>query len=138
MTHSTVRPRALERSRSRHVVRCAAALVTIASLAGCGGSDGYTAAPAPPTTAATVNATPSLTFTPPTLTVDVGATVTFAFGSLQHNVFFDTQANAPADIAGNNVNVSVPRVFTTAGTYRYTCHIHPSMVGTVVVKAAGS
>src|SRR5437879_3293380 len=51
-----------------------------------------------------------------------------------HNVFFTQQAGAPADIDGANANVSITRAFATAGTYTYTCHIHPSMQGTVVVR----
>ncbi len=104
------------------------------------GSNGYgTAAPPsppppPPPPGNTVAATPSLTFTPATLTVNVGDAVTFAFGSVPHNVFFTQQAGAPADIAGSNANVSVTRTFATAGTYAYTCHIHPSMQATVEVR----
>ena|SRR5438552_18095452 len=100
------------------------------------GSNGYgTAAPPPPPPPGnTVAATPSLTFTPATLTVNVGDAVTFAFGSVPHNVFFTQQAGAPADIAGSNANVSVTRTFATAGTYAYTCHIHPSMQATVEVR----
>ena len=77
---------------------------------------------------------PSLSFTPGTLTVNAGETVTFAFGGIGHNVFFDAQTGTPADIGGTNANVSVTRVFNTAGTYHYSCHIHPSMRGTVVVN----
>jgi hypothetical protein len=62
------------------------------------------------------------------------ARVTFAFGSVGHNVFFDTAAGAPADIPGINANTSVTRIFNTAGTFTYICHIHPSMQGTVVVQ----
>src|SRR5947208_14058821 len=114
-------------------------LATLAGalMAACG-SNGYgTAAPPPappPPPPNTVAATPSLTFTPATLTVNVGDVVTFAFGSVPHNVFFTQQAGAPADIAGNNANVSFARTFATAGSYAYTCHIHPSMHATVVVR----
>ena len=109
------------------------ATLTAALLAmACGGSYGGTAGPPP--AGNTVAATPSLTFDPATLTVNVGETVTFAFGSVPHNVFFTQQAGAPADIAGNNTNVSITRTFATAGTYAYTCHIHPSMHATVVVR----
>jgi plastocyanin len=66
--------------------------------------------------------------------VHAGDAVTFAFGSVVHNVFFASQAGAPTDIDGTNSNVSIQRTFTTAGTYQYTCHIHPSMHGTVVVQ----
>jgi len=83
----------------------------------------------------TVAATPSLAFTPGSLTVNAGETVTFAFGSVAHNVTFDTpDAATPADIPGNNSSVSVDRAFTTAGTYRYHCTIHPGMAGSIVVR----
>ena len=111
------------------------ALIAALTISGCssGGSD-TNAPPDPQPTGNTVSATPSETFTPGTLTVNAGETVTFAFGSLAHNVFFTAQAGAPADIPGNNSNVSVDRAFGTAGTFAYTCHIHPSMHGTVVVQ----
>src|SRR5213592_1138343 len=109
------------------------ATLTVALLTmACGGSYGGTAGPPP--AGNTVAATASLTFTPGTLPVNVGDVVTFAFGSVPHNVFFTQQAGAPADIAGTNTNVSITRAFATAGTYTYSCHIHPSMQGTVVVR----
>jgi plastocyanin len=100
---------------------------------GCGSDSGGGDVTAPPP-ANTVAATPSLTFTPGSITVHPGDAVTFAFGSVGHNVFFAAQAGAPTDIDGSNANVSIPRTFATAGTYQYTCHIHPSMHGTVVVQ----
>lgn len=88
-----------------------------------GGPDGHT-----------VTASPSLLFGPSSLSVKPGDAVTFAFGSVPHNVFFDAQSGTPADIAGQNINVSISRVFATPGTYTYSCHIHPSMRGTIVVR----
>jgi plastocyanin len=99
---------------------------------GCGSGGGDVTGPPP--AANTVAATPDLTFTPSTLTVNAGDVVTFKFGSVAHNVFFAAQANVPADIPGNNASVSVQRTFASAGTYGYDCHIHPSMHGTIVVK----
>ena len=113
--------------------RLVLATLTAALMAmACGGNGYGTAAPPPPDN--TVAATPSLTFTPTTLSVNAGDAVTFAFGSVPHNVFFTQQTGAPADIAGNNTNVSITRTFATAGTYAYTCHIHPSMQGTIEVR----
>lgn len=109
------------------------------ALAGCGGSSSYgggggVTPPPPPPNDRTVTASAALAFGPSTLTVQAGQTVTFAFASVAHNVFFDAKAGAPADIGGSNANTSVDRVFTTPGTYHYTCHIHPFMEGTVVVN----
>jgi plastocyanin len=110
-----------------------AALATALLAYGCGsGNGGGVTSPTPPSN--TVAATPALAFAPASLTVNTGDAVTFAFGSVAHNVFFDARAGVPGDIQGNNANVSIARTFTTAGTYSYTCHIHPSMHGTVVVQ----
>jgi hypothetical protein len=112
-------------------------VVALAALVvGCGGSGGgYGTGPTPPPPPAnTVDATPAEAFTPASITVTAGTTVSFAFGSLGHNVFFDAVAGAPADIAGTNANTTITRVFNTAGTFTYTCHIHPNMHGTVVVN----
>ena len=86
---------------------------------------------------ATVDATPSIAFTPANVKLSVGGTVTFAFGSVGHNVFFDDDpAGAPASIDGVRSNTTLQRTFTTAGVYNYNCHIHPGMHGTILVGAA--
>jgi plastocyanin len=115
-------------------IKTRVAFVSLAgALLGCGGGYGSTAPPPPPP-ANTVAATNGLIFTPATLHVSAGQTVAFTFGSVAHNVFFATQAGAPADIPGNNASVSIGRQFATPGTYNYTCHIHPTMHGSVVVQ----
>ena len=88
-----------------------------------------------PPPANTINASPSLAFSPSTLTINSGDAVTFAFGSVAHNVAFDNpNAATPTDIGGFNTNTSIQRTFSTAGTYNYHCTIHPFMTGSVVVR----
>jgi plastocyanin len=120
-------------TRSTRLITILAAL----SAAACGGSSGGyggISSPPPPTDSRTITASASLAFAPATLTVSAGDTVTFAFQSVAHNVFFDAQTGTPANVEGSNANSSITRVFTTSGTYHYTCHIHPFMEGTVVVR----
>ncbi len=131
-----------------HARRPTATLVIAAWIAtacsgggGSGGSPGGatsrpgstpTAPPGPQ--ANTVTATTSITFNPSVLTVPRGTTVTFTFESVGHNVFFDTQAGAPANIPEVLSNTSVARTFAAAGSFGYECHVHPGMRGTVVVQ----
>lgn len=113
----------------------------IAALGACGGysptapkdtNDNSDKTPVP---AATVQATPAEQFTPGRVNLTVGGTVTYAFGSLAHNVFFDNApTGAPANISAPSSNKSVTLTFNTKGTYVYNCHIHPGMQGTVVVQ----
>jgi plastocyanin len=86
-----------------------------------------------------VAATPQLAFSPQTLQIAAGETVTWVFGSVAHNVnFAQTAAGRPADIAGQNANTSVPRTFAAAGTFPYVCTLHPGMSGTIVVGGGTS
>ena len=113
----------------------------IAALAACGGG-GYNAPSGPtdpgdptPVRDATVQATPSEQFTPGRINLLVGGTVTYAFGSLAHNVFFDNApTGAPDNITAPSSNKSVTLTFNTKGPYDYNCHIHPGMRGTVIVQ----
>jgi plastocyanin len=115
--------------------------LAMAALAACGGGYSPTAPSDPgptdpnPVAAATVQATPSEQFTPGRINLTVGGTVTYAFGSLAHNVFFDNgPTGAPENITAPSSNKSVTLTFNTKGTYVYNCHIHPGMRGTVVVQ----
>ncbi len=114
-------------------------LVITALVAACGGDvtgysgGGNTNDPPPPNN--TVRAMSSLQFTPSSITVAAGTTVTFTFESVAHDVFFDNApAGAPANISTPTANTSVTRTFPTAGRYVYNCHVHPGMSGVVIVQ----
>lgn len=114
--------------------RSATLVLVATTLIACGGGGGDRVTSPPPGDDRTIAATSSLAFNPGSLRVNAGDVVTFAFGGVGHNVFFDAQAGAPANITGTNANLSVQRTFATAGTYTYSCHIHPTMRGQVVVQ----
>ena len=123
---------------TRIVLAALAALAAACSSSGISGTSNNNSGGAPPM-AATVNATTANAFTPSNVTIGVGGTVTFAFGDVAHNVFFDNfPAGAPDAIPGTNANMSAARTFTTAGTFEYDCHLHPGMKGTVVVSNAST
>lgn len=111
-------------------------LLCVLLVAACG-SDKTAAEPtppAPPSLAEEVQATEQITFSPSPVTIVRGGTVTFDFGSVPHNVFFDGgPAGAPANITGQNTSVSKTLTFDSVGTFVYNCHIHPGMKGTVIV-----
>lgn len=72
-------------------------------------------------------------FSPNTITVKVGTTVTWINqDSTVHNVISDTGAFGSKNL---NPGESYNFTFTQAGTYPYTCTIHPSMKGTVIVQS---
>lgn len=125
--------------------RIITALTLTSILVGCGSSTNpnapstITPGDTPPVSAAQVNATPALAFTPATIALTAGGTVTFVFGSIGHNVWFDNDpTGAPATIGGVNANTSVQRVFAVAGVYNYYCHIHPGMHGTITVTSVAA
>ena len=110
-------------------------VLTVLALfgAGCGGHSAT--APIATSTQAIVNAMPSIAFTPISLTIVPGGIVTFAFGTVAHNVFFQTALGTPAEISGSNANTSATRTFASAGTFTYQCHTQPGMAGTIIVSA---
>ncbi len=95
-----------------------------------------------PTLGANVNVTSgggSNTFSPKTVTVTQGDSVTWTNASGNHNVKFDDGSfEQPSSPSSSNWTRS--RTFTAAGTFRYYCEVHGSsggsgMSGTVVVNA---
>jgi plastocyanin len=120
-------------------VRKGARMVALATMlttsaAACGDDDDPTG---PGGNGLTVTALASALFSPATLNVTVGQTVTWTFGPVDHNVIFNPVTGAPADIAITR-NGSVARTFNTVGTFPYVCTLHAGMTGTVNVAAASA
>ena len=101
----------------------AAAVVPVAGVAGVAGAAG----------SKTVTLK-DIAFAPKRLTVGKGTKVTFAFrdGTTTHNV---TSKGSPRfKTIGNRSSGAPARTFSTAGTYRYHCTLHPGMTGRIVVR----
>ncbi len=90
---------------------------------------GGSVAPAGGTAAATIV---DFGFTPATLTVKVGTTVTWTnTGTVSHTVTADDGSFDSGTLASG---ATYQHTFSKAGTYAYHCSIHHSMVATVVVQ----
>ena len=87
---------------------------------------GVQAAPALATVVA-----PAIVFSPGTVDVKAGGSVTWTVAAIHHTIQFSTPG-APADI-DTLMNASMSRVFPANGTYAYHCSIHTTMKGTVRV-----
>jgi plastocyanin len=77
-------------------------------------------------------------FSPPTVTVAVGDTVTWTNndGGIPHTVSSDSGGDlASGQLAGG---ATYQKTFTVAGTFAYHCDIHPSMTAQVVVTGAAA
>ncbi|RDI51699.1 plastocyanin [Nocardia mexicana] len=113
-------------------------------VAGCGSDDGYTQPSAPATSApvTTGPAQPATTtvsvdkmkFSPSAITIRAGDTVTWKFS--------DSAPHGVQGIGDTALGINSPiltegewnHTFTTPGTYRYLCPLHPDMRGTVTVR----
>jgi plastocyanin len=73
-------------------------------------------------------------FSPKSLTVARGTTVTFRWrdGDTAHNV--TSRGARRFESIGTRESGSRSRRFTSAGTYRYVCTLHPGMAGRITVR----
>ncbi len=77
----------------------------------------------------------NFTFTPASLTVKAGTTVTWTNkDDIPHGIASSNNAFKKSKALDTDDSYSF--TFTTPGTYQYFCYIHPHMVGTIVVEAA--
>jgi plastocyanin len=70
--------------------------------------------------------------TPDTVTAGTAVTFTWAVGSVDHNVTWDTGPTAPPNSATMTAGTYTTPTLS-AGTYTYHCTIHTGMNGTIVV-----
>jgi len=76
----------------------------------------------------------NFSFMPPTLTVPVGAKVTWTnHDDIPHNIVSSEQKFKSKPLDSDE---AFTFTFTEPGTYQYFCGLHPKMVGKVVVEAA--
>jgi plastocyanin len=87
------------------------------------------------TTGAMVRISSDFTFTPQTVTIPVGRSVTWRNADA---IAHTSTSDAGVTPAWNSPNIAAGgqyvRPFSTAGTFAYHCNIHPGMTGTVVVQ----
>ena len=77
----------------------------------------------------------NFTFTPQTLTVEAGTTVTWNNkDDIPHGIASDNNAFRSKALDTDDIFAFT---FTTPGTYKYFCYFHPYMKGTIVVQPNG-
>ncbi|GAA4477812.1 hypothetical protein GCM10023094_20670 [Rhodococcus olei] len=118
----------------------AAGLLLVATLTGCGtstdGASSTTTASAeaePPADTAVVRVA-GMAFTPASVTIRAGQSVTWRFddNAIPHNVT-GTAAGASGFKSPILATGTYTHRFDQPGTYPYKCSLHPDMTGTVVV-----
>ena len=108
-------------------------LISAFAIISCGKSSGYgnnnTTTPPPVANAVSII---NMSFSPATLTVAVGTTVTWTNNdNMTHTVTSDASGFDSGNIT---MGSKYSRVFSAAGTFTYHCTIHPTMKGTIIVK----
>jgi plastocyanin len=108
-------------------------LLLTSVLAACGAGNKTTQPTTPATIASgSIVILSNFAFSPATLTVAVGSTVTWTNkDASSHTVTSDTEV---FNSGGMSQNATFSYTFNTAGTYAYHCIIHTYMKGTIIVQ----
>jgi plastocyanin len=116
------------------MIRSAVVLLAVAALlVGCGSSKKKSSTSSAPAAGGTAVSMKNIAFSPKSLSVKVGDTVTWTNNdSTTHNVTATSGATFKSSDFGNGGTFSWKA--DKAGTVNYVCTIHPGMVGTVIVK----
>jgi plastocyanin len=118
----------------RALGRLVAVSLTVAlAVAACGGA-GKDGAGGEPVATSVVDLPPSYKFVPESIAVTTDTTVTWTNNdNFTHSVRF-LDSGLPTEPLLMQPGASATFTFSTAGTYRYECHLHPQqMQGTVAV-----
>ena len=115
------------------MMRSAIAAAVFGAIAGSGLAGGVLVARAQ--TSSSAVAIHNFTFTPQTLTVKAGTTVTWTNkDDIPHGIA--SANNGFARSKALDTDDSYSFTFATPGTYAYFCYVHPFMKGTIVVEPA--
>ena len=121
---------------ARHVVGLSLAIAVAVSPGACSpsGSSSSPAAGSSAVATSTVDLPPSYRFAPDAISVTAGTTVTWTnHDNFTHSVQF-LDGGLPTEPMLMQPGATTTFTFTTPGTYRYQCHLHPqNMQGTVAV-----
>jgi plastocyanin len=108
--------------------------LVVASVYALSAAPSYAAAPAP-AEEATISIREFM-FTPTSITVTAGTTVHWKNLDAEPHTVRGVDTNFRSDPLDQNDGFAFK--FDQPGTYRYVCSIHPQMLGTIVVRAAGT
>jgi plastocyanin len=115
------------------MMRSALVAAALGAIIGSGLAGGVLVARAQ--TAATAVSIDNFTFTPQTMTVKAGTTVTWTNkDDIPHGIAATNNTFTRSKALDTDDSYSF--TFTTPGTYQYFCYVHPHMTGTIVVEAA--
>jgi amicyanin len=115
------------------MMRSAVAAAVLGAVIGTGLAGGIIVARAQ--NAATAISIDNFTFTPATVTIKAGTTVTWSNkDDIPHGIAATGNAFAKSKTLDTDDIYSF--TFTTPGTYQYFCYVHPHMTGKIVVEAA--
>jgi plastocyanin len=115
------------------MMRSAIAAAVLGAFVGSGLAGGVLVArAASPATAISID---NFTFTPQTVTVKAGTTVTWTNkDDIPHGIAATNNAFPRSKALDTDDSYSF--TFITPGTFQYFCYVHPHMTGTIVVQAA--
>ena len=106
----------------------------VAGAACGGGEDPLAPPPGPPVATAGVGVGDNF-FSPATVRLSVGGTVTWTWnGAVAHNLSFTSGSPRPAGTPTAQTSGSYVATFGTVGTYNFHCSLHAGMRGAIFVE----